>query len=532
VTPVAITTTPKLGLPQWSLGSDSPSRTAFNAAFAAIDAKVALDLGEVGATTLPGSDVVAGRYAQTVNGNYRQLYRRDTAGWKLVGGNHWSETFYNRADGALATSAAARIVSHPSLSNPGVTENWDGSSIRGARQAIGDVNAAQPGALHVGDTASAVDLAVRGRVYARTTADGQRGFVASAHGSGAGHLYAAVEPGGTVPWYVDATGRMRAQAPAGFGAASPTTNVPLAVSPGASDTSAVDLYATSGKPALRLFRGAGDQIGSVLPDAIALGKGGWSGGSITLTAPTLALIGAAAVTGALSTSGQATLASAQITGAATVGGSLGVSGTATLAAVNATSVTASGNVAGSGVTATNALSAHGGLVASSTSGSGALLSTRPPTQVSGSASQSVRASTVAMRTVTPNVVVSVDEATRDVTFVMPEDGWLRVDAEIDLAADLGEGGTYELFQTLWQLDLRSGGSTLGTGVGQWVNITTDDSARQIPGRATARLTEVFTTRITAGSYTLRITYQRGTLLAGTWLRGRFWFTPIVLHSTS
>jgi hypothetical protein len=528
---MAITTTPRLGLPQYGLGSDSPSRTGFNAAFLAIDTKTAYDDGAVGTASLPGTNLVDGRYAQTVSGVYRQLYRRAGGAWQAVGGNTFAETTYLRADAALATTAAALIVSHPSLTNPGITENWDGSSIRGARQAIGDVNAAQPGALHVGDTSSAVDLAVRGRIYARTTANTQRAIVASAHGTGAGALFTARDSSGSEPWTVDAQGRMRAQAPAAFGAAALTTGVPLVSSPGASDTSAADLYATSGKPALRLFRGAGDSIGSVGTDAISLGKSSWTGASISLTAPSLALVGATAVTGTLSTSGQATLASLSVTGAATVGTTLGVTGTATMAAINATSLSASGSVSGATLVATGGITANSGLVSSATSGSGALVSTRPPTQVSGTAQQSLRASVVAMRTTSPNEVVPSVSTPRDVAFTLPQDGWLRVDAEIELIADEGLGGTYETFQSYWQLDLRSGSSTVGTGAVQAVNVTSDD-ARSIPGHLTVRMTEVYSTRISAGSYTLRLTYNRTSVLAGTWVRGRFWFTPVVLHSTS
>jgi hypothetical protein len=332
---VAVTTTPRFALPQWGAGSDSPSRTSFNSAFLAIDQRAALDLGEVGGTTLPVTDVLAGRTAQTIDGTgtYRKVYRRDVVGWKQTGGNTWDQTFYNRADGALATSAPARIVSHPSLANPGLTENWDGSSVAGGRQAIGDVNAAQPGALHVGDIASAVDLTTRGRIYARTTVDGQRGIVASAHGTGAGNLFTAIEPGGSTPWLVDAQGRMRAQAPSAFGAAALAANVPLVSSPGASDLTAADLYAAAGKPALRLFRAVGDVIGSFLPDAIALGKSSWTGGVIGLTAPTITLTGAAgvsgslAVTGTLSATGATTLAA--VSAAATTVTTLTASSTAT-----------------------------------------------------------------------------------------------------------------------------------------------------------------------------------------------------------
>lgn len=338
---MAITSTPRFGLPQWGSGQDSPSRQLFNSTFDRIDDRAAYDDGAVGGTSLPGTEVVDGRYAQTTDGNYRKLYRRAAGAWQQVGGNTWSETIYSRADGALATGAAARITSHPSLANPSATENWDGSSVRGGRQAIGDLNSGQPGAVHVGDTTSAVDLATRGRVYARTAAAGQRGFVASAHAADAGTLFAAREPGGSEPWSVDARGRMRSQAPVAFGGASLTDNVPVSIAPGASDISALDLAAAASKPALRVFRAVGDATPIALfeQNRIQLGRSSWSGGVLDLLGPTthvggtLNADGAVNVGGALDVDGATTLAglTAGTTGlGSTTASSMQVSGDTTL----------------------------------------------------------------------------------------------------------------------------------------------------------------------------------------------------------
>lgn len=319
-----------------------------------IDDRAAYDDGATGGTTLPNTELVNGRYAPTVDGVHRGLFRRAGGAWAQVGGNSWAETQYERAGAALPVTGAARVRSHPTLAAATVTENWDGSSVRGGRQAIGDVNAAQPGAVHVGDLAAAVDLAVRGRVYARAGAAGERGFVATAGVANAGNLFTARDSGGSEPWLVDAVGRMRAQAPTAFGAAALAAGVPVSAAPGASDLSAMDLYAATGKPSLRLFRAAGDLVGSFGADAIALGKAGWTGGSISLTAPTLTLTGAVGVTGALTASGKATVGSLDVNGVAdldgntTVGGTLGVAGQATLAGVAASSLSVSGDLAANG----------------------------------------------------------------------------------------------------------------------------------------------------------------------------------------
>ena len=89
---MAFTLTPRLELPQWSQGSDGPSRVQFNDAFARVDARAAYDDGAAGGSTLPTSNVVDGRYAQTVNGAYRQLYRRAGGAWAQVGGLHEPST--------------------------------------------------------------------------------------------------------------------------------------------------------------------------------------------------------------------------------------------------------------------------------------------------------------------------------------------------------------------------------------------------------------------------------------------------------
>lgn len=334
---MAITTTPRLGLSQWGAGSDAgPNRVSFNSLLDRIDDYAAIDLGEQGGAALPTDVVVDGRYAQTTEGVYRRLFRRAGGAWQQVGGNTWSETQYERAATGAAQTASARERSHPSLANPTVIERWDGSSIRGGRQAIGDVNTGQPGALLVGDTASAADLATLGRIYARTTAAGQRGFVASAGGNDHGPMFTAREVGGTVPWLVDARGRMQAQAPTAFGGAGAVTDgVPLFVAPGGNDTVAIDAYAGTGKPAQRWWRAVGDTtpIGMIEQTKITLGRSVWTGGRVDVLGPGLYVE-----------------KDLQVVGNETVGGTLGVSGASTLAALTAASAQINGNATITGTT--------------------------------------------------------------------------------------------------------------------------------------------------------------------------------------
>ncbi len=525
---MTLTLTPRFGQPQWSSGADSPGRTVFNGAFAALDQKGALDPG-VNGSALPSSDVVDGRYAHVVNGAYRQLYRRGAGAWAQVGGNMWDQTQYERAAAGTAQSASAVERSHPDLTNPTVVELWDGSSVRGGRFALGEVNSAIPSALHVGDTTSAVDLAVRGRVYARTTAANQRGFVASAHADTAGPLFTARTAGGD-PWTVDAQGRMRAQVPTAFGAGVLTANVPVSVAPGTNDLSGVDLYSAAGKPALRIFRAAGDGAALALfeQDKITFGRSSWSGGVLEWRAPSINAIGAFKVTGA------STLDSLAVLGNATVAGTLGVTGLSTLGAVQAAALNAT-SVASSGV-----LSAHNGLLTSAASGSGAELRTRPPTQVAGTAQQSVRAPMVArVRDEVGQYVYSGGNLVVNTSVVMPEDGWMHMTAEVLVLADLGNGGAFETMRYYVSFTLyNSSGSAVasyptGTGNDQRAHtVTTDDTVRQIAGYDEAVFTEVMATRISAGNYIMRASLNVDSVLGGQVVRIRYTTTAVVLHSSA
>ena len=512
---MAITLTPRLGEPQWGSGADSPARTLFNAAFLTLDQKAAYDDGGQPAA-LPTTNVVDGRYAHVVTGTTRQLYRRGGGAWHQVGGNTWGEPTYRRALAGTALAGTAHQTSHADLPAPSVLETWDGGSVRGGRQAVGDVNPTVPSAVHVGDTTIPVDLTTRGRIYARTTAAGHRGIVVAAHALDAGPLLTAREPGGTDPWTVDSLGRMRTQAPAAFGGAGFNAGVPVSVAPGATDVSGMDLHAAVDKPAVRLMRAVGDAvpIGQVRQDSIVLGRAGWVGARVDLIAPTVAVTGAMVLQGT------------------TVNGPLTVAGVSTLDAVTALSVAVSGQLSGGTVVAAGVLTAEGAKIATQVSGVGATVAARPPAQLSGTAVQSLRASTVFRRTISPGVSVGFGESSYSTTFTMPEDGWLRLDAAILITCDLGESNGFETVKSVWIFELRNtaGTSILDTGADHASTITTDDTSRQVAGYAEEHFVDFFGVRIAAGAYTLRIRYSRSSALAATWTRGRFHFTPVVLHS--
>lgn len=78
---MAETRTPRLGIPQWSAGTDSPSRADFNEAFLDTDNLVAIDI----------EGTLAARPAASIRGRYyyasdtEEVYRDTGSAWKSVG---------------------------------------------------------------------------------------------------------------------------------------------------------------------------------------------------------------------------------------------------------------------------------------------------------------------------------------------------------------------------------------------------------------------------------------------------------------
>lgn len=294
---MVLTRTDRMQQQQWSSGTDGPTRLGFNADADYLEARAAYDDGTTGAV-LPVTNVVGGRYFRRSAADGYELHRVQGAAWEWVGGSIVpTQLRYRRAAGTdiawstdvAGAASAATMTAAGELGTGGLVRSVAGGSA-GADLAT-DLSAP----------------ATTGRWFVRTRAAGERGVVAAAHASDAGVLFAAREPGGTVPWTVDAAGRMRAQAPGAFGAATLTANVPLSVAPSATDGTALDLYGRSSgtpAPALRAFPDIGDAspILSVLPAAVTLGRAAWPSGSIGLLAPTIGLTGAVAVTGSLAVS--------------------------------------------------------------------------------------------------------------------------------------------------------------------------------------------------------------------------------------
>lgn len=101
---MALTYTPK-GLPQWSAGSDSPTRAVFDAAFATLDATFAGDTQGL-ASSRPAPGVVGRFYTTTDAGTAGGIvYRDNGSSWQCVGAN--VNNLFTRP--ATATSVSAAI---------------------------------------------------------------------------------------------------------------------------------------------------------------------------------------------------------------------------------------------------------------------------------------------------------------------------------------------------------------------------------------------------------------------------------------
>jgi hypothetical protein len=291
---VAETRTSRFGLVQWGVGTDSPSRVDFNEAFLNLENRAAYDDG-VSASSLPVTNVVAGRYALVAPGGANKtLYRRSDGGtWDYAGGNTSPDTFYVRpysgvGAGGPARSSAALVLSHPDGSGgAGATFAYDGSAALGGTLRVYDLNDAAAGNLVVGSTVTA-DAATTGRVHVRTRADGERGLVVRAHGSGAGSLVAVQTSAGSDVLTLDAVGRMQQRSAAAFGGASVPSDSMLAVAPTSGADSVTNGLTLHGQPTpadtktiLRVLRQADDsaallQLGR---DNFTIGRLPWGSSS-------------------------------------------------------------------------------------------------------------------------------------------------------------------------------------------------------------------------------------------------------------
>jgi hypothetical protein len=289
---VTETRTARFGVVQYSSGTDSPDRLDFNESYWNIDQRAAIDPG-LTYTALPADLLVGGRYALVVPAGgdsvYRTLYRRHAAGgWDYAGGNAIREPFYLRASTQLRTDVALTL-SHVDAAAPGATFGYDGSALLTGTVRVYDAADATRGALVVG-SAAAVDLAATGRLYVRTRSTGERGLVLQPYtpgggDTGSGNLLTARTAGGSDTLTVDAAGRLRAIAAAGFGGAVPSTVAAVAVAPTSNTEDGVAhgllLYGQTAAPAksiAQVWRDAADPapLLNIGRDAITFGRLPWT----------------------------------------------------------------------------------------------------------------------------------------------------------------------------------------------------------------------------------------------------------------
>ena len=298
---MTITRTTRMEQQQWSSGLDAPTRVGFNADAQFLEDRAAYDDGST-AATLPVTDVVSGRYFRQSFADGYALHRVQGSTWEWVGGTITpGRQRFRRAlstDVAWSTdvagaAAAATMTAGGELGTAGLVRSVAGGS------AGADLS---------------TDLTTpnsTGRWYVRTRASGERGMVAQAHNDNAGPVLTARTAGGSDPWSVDSVGRMRAQAPAAFGAAALTADVPMVSSPSATDVTALDLYgrSSSGAPGLRVFPTAGDAtpIVQATPTLVRLGRSSWSGGAVELVAPAIDLTGPVDIAGSVEISDDLTV---------------------------------------------------------------------------------------------------------------------------------------------------------------------------------------------------------------------------------
>lgn len=294
------TRTPRLNLPQWSSGSDAPSRSDFNGAFSDLEARAGFDAGD-SAASLPVTNLVAGRSTQltTASDGYT-MYRYNGSAWQFTGGTLIPVAVKYRAQ-AQALTATAFTVEHPSRTTAGLTATYGGDLAAAGVLRSFDADDDTRGNVVVGWSGSPV-LGTHGRLYVRTRRTGDLGAVFQSHASDAGNLLTVREPGGQDLFTVDAAGRLTQRTFSAFGGASLPTQSTMAVSPTSSDADAVTngllLYGQASATGKSILRVQPDNTADTTPIAliqrtgIGLGRLPWgtpgtSAGTMTLAANTL-----------------------------------------------------------------------------------------------------------------------------------------------------------------------------------------------------------------------------------------------------
>jgi hypothetical protein len=297
---VTVTRTPRLGVEQWSSGSDSPSRTGFNQDLLNLESKTAIDQRTpaaalpTAATTLPvggTTPLVAAEFFQRTldlgsGATAYALYRTDSGGtWHAQA---WvpERLLVRPPDTVPAVTAEALRVEHTGVSNgPGLSVSWDGAATLRKQLILGGSADGTVGRLSIGGLDS-MPAAVRARI---TPVGSERGLEIKAGDVNVTELLRLIEFGGSTVLTVTGAGQMSSTQGAAFGGTPPAASAALAASPNA--TGAINTgilgYGQETAPTRVIWQvnrfqpGSSDvnPIFSVAPNAIVIGRvsSDWTG---------------------------------------------------------------------------------------------------------------------------------------------------------------------------------------------------------------------------------------------------------------
>lgn len=292
------TRTARMNQPQWSSGSDSPSRTDFNEAGLAVETRTAIDRLTPD-SALPSSGIVNAEYfvrTATIGGTaLRTLYRGDSGG-TLRAHNWVPETLRVRPADTVASTAEGLRVDHPDVTLPALTTTWDGKVTARHSLVLGAASDTSLGRLSVGGL-DAVPAGVRARI---TAAGAERALELRAGDGSVTELLRAVDSAGSAVLTISGAGGLTSTQAAAFGGTSPgaasLTGAPQPTGAQTAGLLAHGLESATSRAALQVNRyapGSSDPaaILSVLPSTITVGRlGAWSGGQLDLGAPTLRVV--------------------------------------------------------------------------------------------------------------------------------------------------------------------------------------------------------------------------------------------------
>lgn len=235
-----------MAVPNWSSGADSPSRTAFNTAFANVEARTAIDQRTPGATLPAGTPaLVAAEYFQRTldlgaGATAYSLYRTDAGGtWHSQA---WipERLLVRPPDAVPAVTAEALRVEHTSVTNgPGLSVSWDGGAVLRKQLILGGTADPTIGRLSVGGL-DVMPASVRARV---TTSGAERGLEIRAGADGlTTELLRLMDASASIVLTVSGAGQLTSTQGAAFGGITPGS-AGLSVSPQSVGTLSTGLLA-------------------------------------------------------------------------------------------------------------------------------------------------------------------------------------------------------------------------------------------------------------------------------------------------